>query len=917
MRLFGVLLLVCSLTACPALFGSGSNPAPAPAPGTILTAVPSSWNGLYATQTDPYTPSLSIHDGVIYRVYTYGVDIMEIQLFPAPEPLTSYYTHSFSENECRASMSGVTLIRYTRNPATRNIVEELGFSVTTYIPYIELAQVATPVFNPGASQVSAGTSVTMSCITEGATIHYTIDGSVPTTSSPTGISYTVDSTTTISAIAVKEGMRPSATASAYYWISGTAQQLVQTPTLSPPPGTVASGTTVTFDCATPGATIRFTTDGSVPTASSPASTSYPITTTTNLRIAAFLDGMTPSAVADGTYYVSTAAPEQVGTPTFSVAEGTVAAGTVVSFLSSTAGATFHYTVDGSTPTASSPSGSSFTVNSTVTLRVIAVKAGMLPSEVASRTYTVSTIVTVPPTVGVLTPLNSQVYSSHLIPPELVSTIGSEITTTWLRAYNTGLNLGAPIGGGSFAGGLNRGYMLNYVQRYTIDNLMYVIAFDFTTNKAYLYRDPIIGLMINQGGVYGLPQSDEYYENTILYQDWTFGRIALSLDSSGVPTSFVWELDPAILPTPTLYANVPNDMYSPSSYFQGAGTVVLGSPVPGTWAAGVVVRYTTDGTTPTSSSSLWPLGGVTVAEGATVTVKVRAFDGTGKMSPVVTRFFRSFPKVAGEMVPNGDFAYRAAAWSANGNGAGNVARGSYDIVKDAFKVQVDNGGSADWNVMCITTPKLTIKGGYNYKLAIEAWADAPRTIYPAIQEYGVDSNGNGGLWDRHFSGTASLTTVPQTFTYYFTANGIPTGESDPYAVLNVMGGGSDIDYYISRASLVEIGEGTPNAINLNYIHRIALGSHRSTTIEFGGSKTVWGYFEIPQEAAGATWNGSVVDTVGGIGMDFYGPDSMTMPFEVGYPDTIFPGAGIYYVKFTALNRDDGSTFGSVTMSIWQK
>lgn len=78
--------------------------------------------------------------------------------------------------------------------------------------------VATPTFTPnGASSFTGTQSVTISCTTVGATIHYTTDGTAPTASSPvysTALSLT--STTTVKAIAVKAGMNDSATATATF-----------------------------------------------------------------------------------------------------------------------------------------------------------------------------------------------------------------------------------------------------------------------------------------------------------------------------------------------------------------------------------------------------------------------------------------------------------------------------------------------------------------------------------------------------------------------------------------------------------------------------------------------------------------------------------------------------------------------------
>lgn len=78
---------------------------------------------------------------------------------------------------------------------------------------------AAPTFSPAAGAVLSGTEVTISCATAGATIHYTLDGTEPTASSPTYSSaITIDEAKTIKAIAVKGGLDNSSVATASYTI---------------------------------------------------------------------------------------------------------------------------------------------------------------------------------------------------------------------------------------------------------------------------------------------------------------------------------------------------------------------------------------------------------------------------------------------------------------------------------------------------------------------------------------------------------------------------------------------------------------------------------------------------------------------------------------------------------------------------
>ena len=83
----------------------------------------------------------------------------------------------------------------------------------------EVQKVETPTFEPAAGTYYEAKSVTIACETQGATIHYTTDGSEPTaTSAVYSTAIPVSETTTIKAIAMKEGWLNSSIAEAVYTI---------------------------------------------------------------------------------------------------------------------------------------------------------------------------------------------------------------------------------------------------------------------------------------------------------------------------------------------------------------------------------------------------------------------------------------------------------------------------------------------------------------------------------------------------------------------------------------------------------------------------------------------------------------------------------------------------------------------------
>jgi hypothetical protein len=241
-------------------------------------------------------------------------------------------------------------------------------------------QTATPTFSPAAGTYTGSVTVSISDATTGATIHYTTDGSTPTTASPVySTPLTLTQTTTVKAMATASGMTDSAVTSATF----TIQQPTATPTFSPAAGTYTGSVSVRISDATSGATIYYTTDGSTPTPASPIySSAFTVTQTTTVKAMAAANGMTNSGVASATYTI------QTPTPSFSPAAGTYSQPQSVTIGDTAAGATIRYTTDGTTPTASSPVYSGpISVTRTTTINAIAFANGMTTSAVASATYT--------------------------------------------------------------------------------------------------------------------------------------------------------------------------------------------------------------------------------------------------------------------------------------------------------------------------------------------------------------------------------------------------------------------------------------------------------------------------------------------------------------------------------------------------
>ncbi len=157
------------------------------------------------------------------------------------------------------------------------------------------------------------------------------------------------------------------------------------PSFTPPAGTYDTALNVALQ-AVPGSVIRFTTDGSDPTSSSPIySTPIPIAlnTPTTVKAIATATGYLQSVIGAASYTFA-AAP-----PTFTPAAGPYLGPLLVTATSSTPSATIHYTFNGGDPSSSSPSvpsGGTISIPVSGTLKGIALAPGLATSAMTTGVY---------------------------------------------------------------------------------------------------------------------------------------------------------------------------------------------------------------------------------------------------------------------------------------------------------------------------------------------------------------------------------------------------------------------------------------------------------------------------------------------------------------------------------------------------
>ncbi len=246
----------------------------------------------------------------------------------------------------------------------------------------------TPVISPETGTYESTVVVSISSATVGAVIRYTTNGTDPTSSSQvyTG-PFIVSSTRTIKARAFATGLSPSNVATARYTIT-SALTNTALPTISPRAGTYPRPLAVTISTSTPGALLRYTTDGSEPTpASRPYTEPFSLTKSATVKAKAFATDVAPSPTLSVSYVVTATNPNAVAKPRIQPNGGTFVDKQRVTLSCATAGAVIFYTLDGTVPTVlSSRYSSSFVIRETSTVSAIAY-LGSFRSAVATATFT--------------------------------------------------------------------------------------------------------------------------------------------------------------------------------------------------------------------------------------------------------------------------------------------------------------------------------------------------------------------------------------------------------------------------------------------------------------------------------------------------------------------------------------------------
>jgi hypothetical protein len=319
-------------------------------------------------------------------------------------------------------------------------------------------------------------------------------------------------------------------------------------------------------------------------------------------------------------------PPQVNTPEISPSGGTYASAQSVALSCSTPDATIRYTTDGSEPTSASTvySGPIAVDSGTVTIKAKAFKSGMTDSDTASTTFTIMEHVAAPtfnPAAGTYSSAQSVAISCTTAGSSIrYTTDGSDPTSTTGTAYSGPISVANSMALKAIA----------YANEMTDSDIASAV---YTIN---IEPDQVAAPTFNPAaGTYSSTQSVEMMCST------NGATIRYTTDGTEpTSTSTTYSSSITVSSTTTVKAKAFKSGMTDSDSSSATYTINLQkvstpslSPSGGTFSSaqfitvssatsGATIRYTTDGSEPTSSSGVYS-GPIAVNSG-TMTIKAKAF-----------------------------------------------------------------------------------------------------------------------------------------------------------------------------------------------------------------------------------------------------------------------------------------------------
>ncbi len=237
-----------------------------------------------------------------------------------------------------------------------------------------------PEISPAGGTIMIGTaSIAISCATDGATVHYTTDGSEPTVESPVYRRFRISERTVVKAIAVWEGLVSDVAVAEF-----ALGQCVD-PVITPADETEFEHVGQSVAIAWQGAdgVLRYTIDGSDPTVESPMYAGpFTIDDSTVVKAKVFGDQFFDSAIVTANL---TRVWVNVAKPTITAASSFTGSETKIAISCATEGARIYYTLNGNDPNSHSTRYTGpFYVTDSCTVKAYATCYDYLDSAVATQ-----------------------------------------------------------------------------------------------------------------------------------------------------------------------------------------------------------------------------------------------------------------------------------------------------------------------------------------------------------------------------------------------------------------------------------------------------------------------------------------------------------------------------------------------------
>ena len=215
---------------------------------------------------------------------------------------TIYYTMDGSTPTTSSSVySGPMTV--AANGSLKAMAAASGFnnSSVASASYVIAPVLSAPAFSVAAGTYTTPQSVTLTASSAGASIYYTTNGTTPTVSStPYTGPITVSANETVEAIAVMAGYTSSAVSSEAFVIA----PVLPAPLFSAAAGTYPSAQSIVISDSTPGTTIYYAINHAPTTASTVYSGPISVSATETLEAIAVANGYTSSPVATASYTIS-------------------------------------------------------------------------------------------------------------------------------------------------------------------------------------------------------------------------------------------------------------------------------------------------------------------------------------------------------------------------------------------------------------------------------------------------------------------------------------------------------------------------------------------------------------------------------------------------------------------------------------